>query len=352
MEDIPSQVLNEVVVNNSNVIVQIVIILVCIIGSFLFSASENSFANCNKFHFKVRKEAGSFTGKLVSFVINKYDDFLITGLIGNNLVAVVSSSISTVLFLNLLGAYTLDNDTISIISTLIMTAIVYLFGDMLPKFISKAIPNKMASFLSYILFIIYIIFFPIVIIFKGLLFLIKKVFRIKPELTLTEDEFKIAAKEVEISGILENNESEILAKAFYFDRINVDQVLTPIESMVAINIKNMTATKLNKMLLNTTYSRIPVYEGNIDNIIGVLTIRQYFKEYFHDPHFNIYDVINDPYFVNYNDKIDTIFEGFNTYKTHIAFVKNKEQKVIGMITMDDVLEELVGDIELDKEEKL
>lgn len=321
------------------------LIVICLIGSFLFSASENTFSCCNRFHFKVKASEGKFTGKLVTYILNKYDDFLITGLIGNNLVAVIISSVSTILFLNLLSGYISSPDTISIISTIVMTFIVYEFGDMLPKFISKTIPNRMAAILSYVLFFFYIIFYPVVLLFKGLLFLLKKIFRIKDDAKITTEEFKEAALEVTSSGILENEENKILSRTFYFDKISVNQVLTKKEDIVAINIKNLTIEKVNKIILNTKFSRIPVYKDNSHNIIGILTVREYFKEYIKDKHLNVESILQDPYFVNEDSKIDDIFKGFNEQKTHIAIVRNNENKVIGMITMEDILEELVGDID-------
>lgn len=324
------------------------LIFICLIGSFLFSASENAFSCCNRFHFKVKAQEGKFYGKLVSYIINKYDDFLIAGLIGNNLMAVVISSISTILFLDLLSKYIPSPDTISIISTVVMTFIVFEFGDMLPKFISKAIPNRMAIFLSFIIFFFYIIFYPIVLFFKGLLYLLKKLFRIKDEAKITTEEFQEAANEVTINGILEKEENKILNKTFYFDKISVNQVLTKKEDIVEINIKNLTIDKVNKIILNTKFSRIPIYENNSDNIVGILTVREYFKEYMKDNHLNIASILQEPYFVNQNSKIEDIFKGFNEQKTHIAIVKNDENKVIGMITMEDILEELVGDIDENK----
>ena len=330
---------------NMPVWLSIVIIILCLVGSFLFSSCENAFSCCNRFHFKVLADEGKFTGKLVTFILNKYDDFLITGLIGNNLVAVIISSISTVLFIDLLGGYGLSNDIASMVSTILMTFVVYEFGDMLPKFISKAIPNRMAAFLSYIGLFFYIIFWPVVMIFKGLLWSIKKLFRIKDEKIITEDEFKKAAKEVTKNGILEEDETGIINRTFTLDKIAVEQVLTPAEAIIRVNIKDLTAEKVNKIILNTKFSRIPIYKDNKDNIIGILTVREYFKEYMKDSHLNIYSILQDPYFVTKDMKIDDIFNGFNENRTHIAIVKDENDAVVGMITMEDILEELVGDID-------
>lgn len=324
------------------------IIIICLIGSFLFSASENAFSCCNRYHFKVKADEGKITGKLVTYILNKYDNFLITGLIGNNIVAVIISSISTILFVDLLTKYIPNPEIISVISTVVMTIIVFEFGDMLPKFISKAIPNRMAAILCYILFFFYIIFFPVVAIFNGLLYLIKKTFHIKDEAIITEDEFKEAAKEVTNAGILENEENKILNKTFKFDEISVNQVLTKKDDIVQINIKNLTTSRVNKLILHTKYSRIPVYKDNKDNIVGILTVREYFKEYMIDSHLNIQSILQEPYFVDDKMKIDEIFKGFNEHKTHIGIVKDSDNHVIGMITMNDILEELVGDIDENK----
>lgn len=321
------------------------LIVVCLVGSFLFSAGENAFSCCNRYHFKVKAQEGKFYGKLVTYILDKYDDFLVAGLIGNNLMAVAISSISTVLFLNLLGKYIPSEDTISLIASIVMAFVVFEFGDMLPKFLSKAIPNRMAIFLCYIYFFFYIIFYPLVLFFKGLLFVVKKVFRIKDEAKITEEEFKEAADEVTSSGILEKEENKILNRTFKFDEISVNQVLTKKENMVEINVDDLNVINVNQIILNGKYSRIPVYEDNEDNIIGILRVRDYFKEYMKDPHLNIVSILGEPYFVKENSKIEDIFKGFNKKGTHIAIVKDDKEKVVGIITMEDILEELVGDIE-------
>lgn len=327
---------------------QWILIIVCLIGSFLFSASENALSCCNRYYFKVKANEGKLTGKLVTFILNKYDNFLITGLVGNNLAAVGISSIATILFLDMLLPYISNSEVISIITTLIVTIVVFIFGDMLPKYIAKAIPNRMSVILSYILFFFFIILFPVVMLFRGLVFIIKKIFKVKDEVLITEEEFKEAVDEVNENGILEDDENKILKNSFNFDLISVKQVLTLKDDIVQINRKNLTVQKLNKIILNNSYSRMPVYEDNDDNIIGILNVRKYFREYTKDPHLNIDSILDDPYFVNENDKIDDIFKGFNENKTHIAIVKNDKNEVVGMITMEDILEEIVGDINENK----
>jgi len=322
----------------------LIIALLCIICSFIFTCAENSYSNCNIYHYKVLADDNNFTAKLVYKMAKNYDNALVTVLVGNNLVQAILSNVSAIFFLYLSGLYKWGNGVESIVSTVVVTTVLYLLGDYLPKIISKYYPDKMAEIISYPIFVFYIIFFPLIFIMRMFLVLIKKITHNKSDLSITKEEFIDKAKEAD-DDVLEADEKKILSKAFYFDKISVNQVLTPKNKIFEININGLTATKLNKILVNNKYSRIPVYDKSRDNIIGILTVRSYFKEYMNDKHLDIRSCLNAPLKVKDYEKVDDIFTKFNDEKTHIALVYDKKDKLVGMITMQDVLEELVGEID-------
>lgn len=324
--------------------VVLIIAIICIIASFIFTCAENSYSNCNIYHYKVLAEDNNLTAKIIYKMAKNYDDALVTVLVGNNLVQAILSSVSAIFFLYLAGTYNWANGVESIVSTIVVTLGLYLLGDYLPKIISKYYPDKMAEIISYPIFVFYIVLFPLIFIVRMLLKLIKKITKNEADIAITKEEFIDKAKEAE-DDVLEADEKKILSRAIGFDKIDVKQVLTPKDKIFSININGLTAPKLNKILLDNKYSRIPVYDENKDNIVGILTVKTYFKEYIEDKHLDIRSVLNLPLKVKDTDKVDDIFEKFNDEKTHIALVYNDKDELIGMITMEDVLEELVGDID-------
>ena len=332
-----------------------IIIGICLLISGVFSASENSFSNCNKYHFKVLADEGKLTAKIIVRLVEKFDNTLVTVLVGNNIVQTFMTYLSAMLFYNLCVAYGLGSGVEAVLSTVVMALLIYIISDTVPKIISKQIPNKLVYVLAYPIFIIGIILTPISLIFKLILKAVHKIFKIKEDNILTKDDFILQADEAvsedenfeedenKEDEFFEPNELQLLNRAFYFDSIYVKEVLTPREKIFGVDINGLTCDKLNAIILDTTFSRIPVYDGDIDNIIGILTVKNYFKEYTQDPHLDIRSVLSRPLFVDYSAKVDDIFRSFNREKKHIAIVKDND-KVVGMITMEDVLEELVGEI--------
>ena len=150
-------------------------------------------------------------------------------------------------------------------------------------------------------------------------------------------------EKVSEEGVLEEEQSEIIQSALEFIDTNVKEVLTPRNKIYAIDIHGLTNEQIKEKLIDCKYSRIPIYEKEFDNFIGVLHIKTYFKEVYNDPHVSIYSILQKPYFVTPKIKMDDMIDGFKKHHTHIAIVRH-EGHVVGLITMEDVLEELVGKI--------
>ena len=321
-----------------------VIIGICVLTHFFFSAGETALACANRFKMQVEADDGKKSARLVLHVVEKYDRALITVLIGSNIVSIVASAISTILFYHLLSSTNLVPDEISMISSVVISLSIYVIGDALPKTIARSIPDTISKALVYPIYWLMLILFPITFVFEKLTKLIERIFKVKDETTFDEEDFENVVEKVSDEGVIEEEQGEIIQSALEFADTNVKEVLTPRKKIFALDIRTLDKEKLHQIIINTNYSRIPIYDGNIDNIIGVLHIKTYISAYIKNPNISIRRKLQKPYFVSSNIMIDDLFNGFKKHHTHIAVVRDKNKKVVGMVTMDDVLEELVSDI--------
>ena len=320
------------------------IISVCVLAHFFFSAGETALACANRFKMHVEADEGKKSARLVLHVCEKYDRALIIVLIGSNIVSIAASAISTVLFYNLLSNSGLMNDTISLISSIVISLLIYIIGDALPKTIARSIPDTLSKAFVYPIYGLMLILFPISFVFEKFTLLIEKVFKVKEDVAFDEEDFESVVEKVSDEGIIEEEQGDIIQSALDFADTNVKEVLTPRSKIFALDIKHLDRDTLHQIILETNYSRIPIYDGNFDNIIGVLHIKTYLSAYLRNHNTSIRRILQKPYFVSSNIMIDDLFNGFKKHHTHIALVRDKNKKVIGMVTMDDVLEELVSDI--------
>ena len=321
-----------------------VIISICVLAHFFFSAGETALACANRFKMQVEADDGKKSARLVLHVCEKYDRALITVLIGSNIVAIVASAVSTVLFYNMLSSSGLVNDTISLISSIVISLLIYILGDALPKTIARSIPDTISKACVYPIYWLMLILFPITFIFDNLAKLIEKIFKVKDENVFDEEDFENVVEKISDEGVIEEEQSDIIQSALDFADTNVKEVLTPRKRIYALDIRTLDKEKLHQIILETNYSRIPIYDGSFDNMIGVLHIKTYLSAYLRNPNISIRRKLQKPYFVSSNIMIDDLFNGFKKHHTHIALVRDKNKKIIGMVTMDDVLEELVSDI--------
>ena len=321
-----------------------VIISVCVLAHFFFSAGETALACANRFKMQVEADDGKKSARLVLHVCEKYDRALITVLIGSNIVAIVASAVSTVLFYNMLSSSGLVNDTISLISSIVISLLIYILGDALPKTIARSIPDTISKAFVYPIYWLMIILFPVSFVFDKLAKLIEKIFRVKDESTFDEEDFENVVENASDEGVIEEEQGDIIQSALDFADTNVKEVLTPRNKVYALNIRGLDKEKLHQIILKTDYSRIPIYDGNFDNMIGVLHIKTYISAYLRNPNVSIRRKLQKPYFVSSKIMIDDLFNGFKKHHTHVALVRDNNKKIIGMVTMDDVLEELVSDI--------
>ena len=307
-----------------------------------FAMTETAFSCLNKYRFQVKKDHGSRTAKAVLFIAERFDTTLVVVLIGTNAASVILSVVSTILFTQRLFP-TLDPSVAGLISTIVMTIILYLFGETIPKQIGKKIPNKVASIAVYPLLVFYFLIWPIAMVFTGISWLAKKLFPTKEEPEVTEEDFTSAIELKEEEGLIEENESDVIINSIDFSDTAVKEVLTPRRKMFTIDLSGLTNEDIAKIVCETQYSRIPVYEGEINDIKGVLIVKKFLSMYLKKKNFDINKALEKPYIVAPNVKIDDLTDGFRTNHTQSALVY-KDDRLVGLVTMEDVLEELVGPI--------
>ncbi len=328
-----------------------IIIAILLIISGIYSASENAYTNCNKYHFKAKASKNNFTAKLIVRLIEKFDNTLVTVLVGNNIVQTFMSYLSAMLFYNMSLALGWADGIEAIVSTIVMAFLVYIVSDTVPKILSKTLPNHLAVILAYPVTITNIILFPIIILFKGILSLVHKLFKIKEDSLLTkEDLIHVASQAIneededDKEKLFENNEKEILKNAFEFVSKKVKDEYIKIEDVTMIDIDNITIDEVNQKIINSKYSRIPCYEETKENIVGILVLKTYFEEYTRDPHLEIRSILEDVVKIDASMNIDEAFDVLNKEKVHLGLVYDKEI-LLGIISMEDLLEVLIDDID-------
>ena len=262
-----------------------VIIGICVLAHFFFSAGETALACANRFKMQVEADEGKKTAKLVLRVVEKYDRALITVLIGSNIVSILASAICTVLFYNLFTSMT--SEVISLLASITIALLIYILGDALPKTIARSIPDTLSKILVYPTFALMMVLFPVTLLFEQITKGIEKAFKVKEETTFDEEDFENVVEKVSDEGILEEEQSDIIQSALDFADTNVKEVLTPRNKIFALNIRELDKEKLHEIIIKTNYSRIPIYDGSIDNIIGVLVIKAYLSAYLRNPNVSI-----------------------------------------------------------------
>lgn len=316
------------------------LIPVLILLAGYFSMAETAFSCFNKYRFEVQAEKGSRTAKLVLRVANKFDRTLVTILVAINALSVALSYLMTMLMVILLPW---DATLTSLFSSIILTLLLYLFGETIPKQIARKIPNSCVKLCVYPLEFFIILLYPVSLLFRGITFLSKKLFHSEKTPELTPEDFTSVIEVNEKHGLLEENESDIIQASFDFADTSVKEVLTPKKDIFALNIKGLTSRELAEKICESKYSRIPLYVEKEDNIIGILIVKNFLAAYLTDPHLSFRDYLQKPYIVSPSIRMDEMVDGFRKRHTQIALVY-RGGSLVGMVTMEDVLEELVGPI--------
>lgn len=308
-----------------------------------YSSTETAFGCLNKYKFKVEAEEGNKTAKRILWLYEHFETTLVTVLIGYNVFSVAISTVSTIIFVNFFSFLGMD-EVVSLVTSLVISIIVYLFGDTIPKLIARKMPDRTARTSVYPMYFFVGLFLPVSLLFRGISALVKKVFNTKTPPEITEEDFHNVVEAIEEKGDLESNETDIIQASFDFADTKVKEVLTPKSKMTMLDLKGLTREKLHRFLNETNFSRIPCYYENQDKIVGVLVVKNYLNAYLQDRNVALKPLLQKPYFVTPKVNLDDLIDGFRKNKTQIAIVRY-EGKLVGMVTTEDCLEELVGRID-------
>ncbi len=316
---------------------EIAIMILCVILSAFFSATETAFNSANKIKLLSLAENGDKRAEKVLDTIEKYDGFLTTILIGNNVVNILLASLATILFVSKMGdAYG------STVSTAVVTVTVLIFGEITPKSLANQAPEKFAMAVVPIVRTLMILFTPLTFIFAMWTKLIYKITGGENDSSITDDELLTIVKEAENEGGLDKNESELIQNAIVFDDRQAEDILTPRVDIVAVPT-DADKKEIAAVFSETGYSRLPVYECSLDNIIGIIHQKDFYEEVI-DGDGKIEDVLQSAVFVAPTMKISNLLRELQKEQTHIAVVVDEYGGTAGLVTMEDILEELVGEI--------
>ncbi len=312
---------------------RIAIIIITMIFSALFSSCETAFSSVNKIRLKNYAAQGNKRAAKALKIANAFEDALTTVLVGNNIVNITMASVATVLFTSLLGSKGVG------ISTVVITVLVLIFGEVLPKSYAKENAEKLSLLFAAPLSALIFIFKPIVLFFNLLASVLKSD---KTEPTVTEDELKYIIDEIEEQGVLEEQESDLVKSALEFDEITVNEILIPRIKVVGVE-KNASIEEIKNLFIEEMYSRIPVYEKSLDNIIGMITNKRFFKMLSQGGD-DISEIIQDVAHFSDLKLISEALRDMQRLKTHLAVVLDQYGGTKGIITLEDIIEELVGEI--------
>lgn len=316
----------------------LVVIILCILLSAFFSSIETAFSTVSTIRLTYRAERGDKHAKNALKVTKNYDKALTTILIGNNIVNIGCSSVATVLCMNLFG------DAGAAISTGAVTLLVLTFGEILPKCIAKEKAEKFCLSTAKILLVLMTILTPLVFFFVALKTAALKIFtKDNAQPSVTEDELKVLIGTSEQEGVLEQQEKELVQSALDFDEKTVQEILTPRVDLTAIDI-NDNPEKIKKIIIEERYSRIPVYKESIDNIIGILHTRDYLEALVSGNTPDLKTLIKPAFFIYKTKILSMVLAEFKKQKLHIAVVTDDYGGTLGIVTMEDLLEEIVGEI--------
>lgn len=319
----------------SQIITKVIVLAILVLFSAYFSATETAFFSLNKIRIKSLAGEGNKRAKKVLKILDDMDALLSTILIGNNIVNIAATAIATVLFIDLVG-----EDLGATLSTIVITVVVLMFGEITPKTLAKNFPEKFSMFAAPFISFCMALFKPVnwfVSIWQKLMY---KCFKITDDRGVTEEELITMVEEAEQDGELDENESELIRNAIEFDDIEVEDIYTSRVDLVAIDIED-TIEEIAEQF-EKGFSRLPVYQETIDNIIGVLNHKDFMV--MQKTKQTVSSVMTEPIFVVPSMKISELLRILQSKKSHMAIILDEFGGTVGIVTLEDIIEELVGEI--------
>jgi len=327
------------------IIILFAALIVCVALSAFFSGSEMSYSSCSKVRIENLKESGDKRAARADEILENFDNALGAVLTGNNLVNIAASSIGSILIIELMGS------GYAWLSTVAVTVIVIIFGETIPKIRAKKIPNTLALRYSWPVKALMTVLKPFVfLVIKLVDFLTKELKGEDSDMdedTAAEeaiDELQTIIETAEDEEVLDEDQSDLIQAAIDFLDVSAYEAMTSRVDVEAIDMEDDREEILNVIMEDTAFSRIPVYEGSIDNIIGILYLNHFLKAYTEDENVDIRQLLMKPLYVYKTTKLTSVLDQLRAEKQHMAIVCDEYGGTLGIITMEDILEEIVGEI--------
>lgn len=322
-----------------------ILIVLCLIGSAFFSGTELAYTSLSKLKMKQMEESKKPLHRLVCYIYNHYDFALSTVLIGNNLVNIAATSVATVIAVKVAATSGLSNEAAASIVTVTMTVVILIVGEIVPKIVARRVTEGFAKMAAYPILVLMILFFPVVwitsLIVKLLLILLKK--KDAQEVTITEEELESLLDTAEDEGVIDEADTELLQSALEFSDMDAADILTPRIDVVGFEIGDSIEHVL-EIIQETQFSRYPVYEKTVDHVVGILIAKHLLRELVDNPDAQLKDLMLEPFFIPKSMCLPDIMDEFRKHGSHMVFVADEYGGIMGLVTMEDVLEQLVGDI--------
>lgn len=317
--------------------ISMLIIVGCIIMSAYFSATETAFSSLNRIRIKNMAEKGNKKAGLVLRLSENYDSLLSTILIGNNIVNIASASLATVLFVKLLG-----DEAGPSVSTAVTTVVVLVFGEISPKSIAKESPERFAMFSAPVIRLFQILLTPFNFLFGQWKKLLSLIFRTEEKRSITEEELLTIVEVAEQEGGIDEQESNLIRSAIEFSEIEAMDVLTPRIDLTAVPL-DASKDDIAQVFAASGFSRLPVYEESIDHIVGIIYQKDFYNQIYRTEK-GVSSIIRPAYYITKWKPIGELLRELQKQKSHMAVVLDEFGGTVGIVTMEDILEELVGEI--------
>lgn len=325
-------------------------IALLVLVSAFFSATEIAFASVNPARLKARRQKkDSLSLSLAIKIVDDYENMLGAVLVGNNLANIAASSIATLIVIDLLG------DGYAWVATLVMTLLVLTFGEVIPKVLAKQFSEQFTVAVAIPIYTLSVLLKPITVVMMAFIRLLSKLWEssVSDSDAVSEDDLENIIDIVEDEGVLDEEQCDLLQNALDFDSVLAYEVITPRVDMDALDIRDPIEVNLRK-IGESTYSRLPVFEDTPDNIIGILHLNRFYKEYVNNQDIGIRELLLPATFVHMTMPLTDVLDKMREKKSHMVIVLDEYGGTMGLLTMEDVLEQLVGEIwdesdEIDRE---
>ncbi len=328
----------------SNVVGLVLLFVFFVIAGGFFGASESGFSAMNRFRIRAKAEDGNRRAKRAMYIDANFDKALTTLLISGNICHIASAAIATVIATRLFG----DKEIVAALTTVITTVIVFLFSEMIPKSFANDRSETMAMFSGGPIIFFMKIFFPLVWFFSllssGFTKLMEKLVKVEKEPSFTEDELYEIIDTIEEEGVVNEEQSDMLKSALDFSETYAKDVMTMRKDICGVDISSSSNADFLEVVKKTTHSRLPIFDGDLDHFVGTLQIRTFIREYRKNPEVDVHSLLIPPFCVSPDAKIDDLLSEMRQFKFYLAIVKDPDGHTQGLITIEDFLEELVGEI--------